>query len=129
MSSWATNSLRRVAEDIRASDSRSFSADVAESFALALELVYREILVQEQLDGHSTRYSRVCTLIRRALEALKLLQDGDQQHSSPPVVHTGLVGWPYFDIPQEQICVLVENGFTCPEIADIIGVSLTTIRR
>ena len=42
------------------------------------------------------------------------------------MVHSGHVGRPTFDIPQEQMIALVETG---PQMAEIVGVSLSTIRR
>ena len=69
--SWAVNSLRRVAADIRSYEDGRLPQDAADSFLLSLELVYREVLVQEQLDGHSTSYSRVCTMISGAVGSLR----------------------------------------------------------
>ena len=39
------------------------------------------------------------------------------------------VGRPKFDSPQQQLSFLVESGFTGPQIASILGVSLRTVRR
>ncbi len=44
-------------------------------------------------------------------------------------VCSGLVGRPYFLIPQEKLAYLIENRFSVPEIADMLGVSVRTIRR
>ena len=44
MSSWAINTLRRIAGDIMALDSGTFSSDVHESFISSLELAYRKVL-------------------------------------------------------------------------------------
>lgn len=41
----------------------------------------------------------------------------------------GNVGRPRFEITREQMNFLVESGFTGPQIASIIGVSLSTVRR
>ena len=105
------------------------SQDAADSFILSLELVYRELLVHERLDAHSATCSRACTLVSGALGTLRRLQNRVTEEQQPSIVHTGFVGRPSFDIPQEQVRELVENGFTGPQMADIVGVSLSTIRR
>ena len=58
--------------------------------------------------------------------------EGEGQNCSqpaPPVVRSGLVGRPRFDIPQSQLTELVESGFTGVQIASVVGVSLSTVRR
>ena len=45
-----------------------------------------------------------------------------------PVI-AGTVGRPSFEIPPQQLCYLIENGFSVPQIADMIGVSVRTVRR
>ena len=44
-------------------------------------------------------------------------------------MHSSSVGRPRFDIPRRQLQFLIESGFTGPQSAAIIGVSLTTVRR
>lgn len=58
-----------------------------------------------------------------------LADDREKQDQAPPVVYTGNVGRPGFEITREQMNFLVESGFTGPQIASIIGVSLNTVRR
>ena len=74
MSSWAINTLRRVANNLQSFGDGRVLSDAPGSFLLLLELVYREILVQEQLDGHSLS-SRAGTLVSRVLYSMRLLQD------------------------------------------------------
>ena len=45
------------------------------------------------------------------------------------LVESGSVGRPRFNIPRSQLVYLVENRFTVPQIASIIGVSVRTIFR
>ena len=52
MSAWAINTLRRVAGDLRSYEDGRLPHDAADAFILNLELVYREILAQEQVDGN-----------------------------------------------------------------------------
>ena len=44
-------------------------------------------------------------------------------------VSTGLVGRPYFQILQDQLSYLIENGFSVPQIANMIGMSVRTVCR
>ena len=44
-------------------------------------------------------------------------------------MQTGLVGRPSFAVSSGQLQYLIENGFSVPQIADLIGVSVRTICR
>ena len=44
-------------------------------------------------------------------------------------MHTGLVGRPCIVISLEQLSYLIENRFSVPQIADMLGVSISTVRR
>ena len=132
MSNWALNSLRRIAVDLQSFEDGRFLQDAVDSFIMYLELVYRKLLVQEQLDGHSLLCSRVRTIVSSALANLRELQIyhcSSNLTCRPPLLCSGLVGRPRFDVPQEQMIALVVSGFTGPQMADIVGVSLSTIRR
>ena len=66
---------------------------------------------------------------------LSLLQD--IQHSieegnaryEPPLLVNGLRGRPRLDVTNQQLQYLLELGFSCPQIASVLGVSLSTVRR
>ena len=70
--------------------------------------------------------------LREAMENLRALQCEEPnipQTSPPPVEHSGSIGRPRFHVPHDQLTALVESGFTGVQIAGIVGVSLSTIRR
>ena len=75
MSSWALSTLRRIAEDLQSFEDGRLPHDALDTFSSYLELVYREILVQEQLGG-DLLISRAGVLVGRALQNLRSLQDG-----------------------------------------------------
>ena len=129
MSSWAIMTLQRVATDLRRFEDGRMLQDTADAFVLCLEMAYRELLAQEFLDGHS--FDAAGALIREALQNLRALQAEAQAtpQPSPPMIYTGCVGRPKFDVPQYQLAALLESGFTGPQIASIVGVSLSTVRR
>ena len=83
-------------------------------------------------------YSKVQVLsiaVGLVREALSIIQDLTQRrtcsddHYQAPVTYQGTPGRPSFFIPREQLAYLLENRFTCPQIADVLGVSLRTVRR
>ena len=85
----------------------------------------------DSLAGLDENEEAACELVKTSLGYLRVLADDNeiQQDQAPPVVYTGSVGRPKFEITREQINFLVESGFTGPQIASLIGVSLSTVRR
>ena len=43
--------------------------------------------------------------------------------------HTGAIGRPRYEVPEGSLEILIENRFTVPQIANIMGVSISTVRR
>ena len=129
MSSWAIETLRRVATDLRRCEDGRIPQDAADAFLLGLETAYRELLVEELLDGHS--FDAAGALLRAAIQNLRMVQTETQATPPlfPPTTYTGHVGRPKFDVPQHQLATLLESGFTCPQIASIVGFSLSTVRQ
>ena len=56
---------------------------------------------------------------------IKMFREGNQAS----VVHGGPIGRLRFDISCNQLACLLEKQFSVPQIADIIGVSIRTVRR
>ena len=54
---------------------------------------------------------------------------GNSQHYACPVVITGAVGRPAFQIPRDQLQYLIENRFSVPQIAQVLSRSVSTVRR
>ena len=133
MSSWAVRTLRRVASDLTAfQDGRRIPSDVVDAFILSLELVYREVIALEHLNGFDANVDQASEVVRHSLRFLRMLQDEPSQmceSHAPPLLHTGCIGRPRFEIPREQVVFLIDNRFTAPQMAEILGVSLSTIRR
>ena len=132
MSSWAVNMLRRVASDMQTLGQREegLPQDAPDSFLLLLELIYRDILVREQLDGYPLT-NRAGTLV---CSTMRHLNEAQQQYMfvgtrETPILQSEFVGRPKFDIPEEQLQFLIESGFTGLQMAEIIGVSLRMMRR
>ena len=129
-SCWALNLLRRVSTELlNYQDGRQLSPDVLDSYQLSLELVYREVLMAQAVKDLSSDH--IGELIRQALLSLQDIKDSQLAESvaSPPSQVTGHAGRPFFIIPREQLCHLIEARFTVPQIANLIGVSVRTIHR
>ena len=54
---------------------------------------------------------------------------GTEPLSRPNLITNSKRGQPYYEVHKEQIEYLLQVQFNCPEIAMIVGVSLSTIRR
>ena len=62
-----------------------------------------------------------------AYEQRRLCDNGFHCQVQP--IQTGLVGRPSFAVTPAQLSFLIETGFSVPQIADMIGVSVRTVRR
>ena len=133
MAAYACNILRRTAHDISQFDERSIPTDVLDCWIISLEFVYRELIVLDtcsQLDGlqrNGLGIVRECIL-----KFKELLERSVQSYWIHPTRHLsgfGFVGRPSYDIPYQQMLFLIEHRFSVPQIADMLGVSVRTIRR
>ena len=75
MNNKVINMLRRVATDLQAFGEQGLPPDAPDSFLLLLELIYRDILVYEQLNVTSG----AGTLVSSALATMRGLNE-QQQH-------------------------------------------------
>ena len=70
-----------------------------------------------------------CIICRCKLVALFFLFRSQQQTSSRPDLETGRSGRPRYVIPRQQLQLLVDLRFTNKDIAEMIGVSESVIKR
>ena len=127
MSSWALRALHSVASDLQSYEDGRFPHDAVDGFVLHLELVYRELLVGEQLEGPGATCQIVCSMVSHAVQNLQGFNCASSiSPGRPLLLRSGHACRPKFDIPREQMCALIENG---PQVADLLGVSLSTVRR
>lgn len=75
--------------------------------------------------------SEILCTINTALNFLECCEIEVQENTSysPQVLDTGQRGRPQLHVPKEHIEYLLHMNFSCPHIASLIGVSLSTIRR
>lgn len=110
------------------------SLDIAEGYRWIIEMMYRDLLAKELVGGLSPEETGALTYLAQAYQAISEFVDSLQcSVTSLPthaqMVRTGTVGPPSFDIPQHQLQYLIENRFSVPQIAQLMGVSVSTIRR
>ena len=138
--SWIVQNLRAIVADLSNECIVSeLTIDVAEGYQWRIELMYRDLLVKELLNGdlqaaekealdylaqaYGTMGQFIDTLMVRSSPG------GNSQHYACPVVITGAVGRPAFQIPHDQLQYLIENRFSVPQIAQLLGISVSTVRR
>ena len=132
--------LQRVSSDLSAFfDVRDIPEDILDSLIVSLEFVYRELLVLETTSSLSISQCTAVSIVRSCLATLNSTSELQRlsqrahglQIQQPAHAFTGhgLVGRPSFAVYPEQLLFLIEIGFSVPQMADMIGVSVRTIRR
>ena len=127
--------LRRIARDMALySDGRYIPEDTLDSFEMSLELAYHELLILETTAQLSTPQREACGLVCSAITSLCTVREKStrSRYTRPfnaALIDSGSVGRPSFTIPYSQLRFLIENQFTTPQIAKIMGTSVRTIQR
>ena len=135
MTSLAVDTLRRLSSDLSVfTDGRDIPEDVLDSFIVSMEFVYRELIVLETtaqlspIQCQATEIVRSCLSRMRSLYELRNMRENNPGFQVTSVL-TGMVGRPRLEVSYEQLSFLIENRFSVPQIADMVGVSVRTIRR
>ena len=137
--SWIVQNLRAIIADL--SDESTFTEityDVAEGYRWRIELMYRDLLAKELLYGGdlcggdsealgylAQAYATMCQFI----DSLMVHYPAVMSQSSTQLLITGGVGRPLFEIPHGQLQFLIDSRFSVPQIAQLLGVSVSTVRR
>lgn len=117
----------------------SVDVDFVDSLLLRVEALANQLLcVHENGLAPTVVTDEVVGLVFRLLHVLnnakaKLLQDTIRLRSNDVTVaisgeDVGL-GRPRFEVLREQLVYLIEHGFSCVQISEMMGVSLRTVRR
>ena len=95
-----------------------------------LEIAYRELVAGQLYRVLTSEQERSIYYVRQALQ---LMREGPNSESSrtyqTPILYSSTRRRPRFDIPRHQISTMLEMHFTVPSIAQILGVSIRTVRR
>ena len=102
--------------------------DTLESVASGLELAYRELVAYRMLVGNSftQQQSEAIECVRAAMQVVR--QVVEDMHRETDNLYTGR-GRPRVCLSREQLESLIEANFTVPQIAHMLCVSVSTIRR
>ena len=131
--SWISQNLRAVVDDLFAGTTVPY--DIAEGYRLRIEIIYRELLAKELLGelDESEREAMKCVAEAYSLMSSyvnRVSRDPPpllQPRQSPVILND--VGRSSFEIPYCQLEYLVHSHFTVPQIASMLEVSVSTIRR
>lgn len=137
--SWITQNLKAVIADLTDECSRSgITLDAAEGYKWRIELMYRDLLAKECLNGDlcdsercaleylAKAYGELCQYV----DYLLLHPEENVLPAGQAQVHlTGAVGRPAFGISCHQLQYLIESRFSVPQIAELLCLSVSTVRR
>ena len=136
MAAWCIASLQRIIADLpQFEDGRRASISTLDTILIQLEIVYRELAATEVLGGLDLNTSSAMVLVGHAIEEVQQLLEevsmtiSATAYTSPVVHEVGVLGRPRYLVPQCLLESLIESGFSVPQIADILFISVRTVRR
>ena len=111
---------------------RSFNEQTLEidECIIQLERVYREMVALDLYGEFSVEQHHALDYVKEAIQHVESILDecGDARRYQAPLLDNQACGRPRFDIPRHQIDTMLEMRFTVPSIAEILGVSIRTVR-
>jgi len=112
-------------------ESDEVSFDQLDAYLWRVEVVYREMLAREASGELADGEKEALPLIAEAHSKLRQTVENYQLDlpSQPPLLLDGSVGRPPFIVPYHQLEHLVQSGFSVPQMATLLGVSVSTVRR
>ena len=131
-SSWLSQTLSSVVADLsRLGESDEVTLFELDAYQWRVEMVYRELLLMEASRRIDDREREAIRLIAAA--HANLVDAVESSELVPtlqaPMIADGHVGRPHFDVPLSQLEYLINSRFSVPQIAGVMGVSVSTIRR
>ena len=132
VSLWCIIFLHVIVDDlVLYQDGRGLGLELLDTFRVQLELVLRELAL-ELLSQLSIWQEAAFALVRESLAILQNLLEEDerryQNRYQALLVRDRGPRRPRFDITRTQLAWLLEKQFSVPQIADILGVSVRTVR-
>ena len=125
------NLLRRVSSDLTGFNEGSVTQNMIDSVVFSLEIAYRELIVLDLTEGLSSDEREGMEITRNCLSVLRRLQVANDYSNDnrARVTSDGRVGRPMIVIPEQSLINLLDNHFTVHQIARMMGVSVSTLRR
>ena len=105
--------------------------DTLEAFESGLELVYRELLAYEMIAGDNVtrQQSEAIDYVGAAVRVVRGVAETVCWRAEPPETSVSQRGRPRLMVARGQLESLIEANFTTPQIAHMLGVSVSTVRR
>ena len=132
-------SIRALLSDLSSVGVNEITLECADGYLWRLEVSLREFLALEALGLMEPSSCPVLGCVSEAHRRMLAVVDDLQCNVNPSEEHlertqasvllTGLVGRPRFDIPRNQLEVLLEAGFSVPTISCLVSASVSTVRR
>ena len=135
---WISRNLKEIINDLSIfRDGRLMDVDIADGYKWRIEMLSREILALEvngELDECEHKaidfILKAFAVIDKVVDKLQNLEFFPTMHDTGTVlVSDGTVGRPKFKICEFQLKSLLEDSFSVPDIARMLSVSVSTIRR
>ena len=141
---WIRQGLAAIADDLDTysigNEDHRFNAEIAESVRWRIEMMLRDMFAldlygeltsdeTQSLNLFSEVYQYVCTVVKNLSKADEPLSVHLEHAEQPPVIIDGTIGRPKFDISYTQLKEMIQQRFSVRNIADLLGVSVSTIRR
>lgn len=137
MADYCIELLQRLMHDLssyRGLRIELLPSSALDSIVVSLEIAYRELMVLDLTEQLSSSQREGAEKVRLCTTVLRDIQNSYQvsrvsRPSIPPSVTSGVVGRPRYEIPEETLVFFLENRFSVPQIASMLAVSVSTIRR
>ena len=130
VSSELLEAIVRVCQRVQrlvASYEEGRDADKLDCLVYHVDRLYRILLA---INACSNNVLEAVGMSLSLLEELNRAQSMENEHGyTTQVLLENRRGRPSLDVKQEQLEYLLHLGFNCPKVAEVLGVSLSTIRR
>ena len=129
--------IRALLSDLSSFRVSELTLDQADGYLWRIEVTYREFVAMDALGVLGQSGPGVTALQCLAEAHMRMGKVVEELHlcneqptaAQVPIVLSGAVGRPRFQISRYQLEFLIQTGFSVPQIAHLLGVSISTVRR
>ena len=135
---WINRTIKEIINDLSIfRDGRLMDIDNADGYKWQIEMVSCEIVALEVIGELDECKCKAVEFVLKAFSVIDRVVDKLQNMQLFPttndteaaLVHDVTVGQPKFEISKFQLTSLLEDSFSVPDIARILGISVSTMRR
>ena len=118
---------RQIIDCVTLIRSADLNCNVLDYVHRRLDQIWREVF---RLTEVNVVDENILACVSDAIAYLQQVENIEQNASyQSPIVNDGSTGRPMFNLTHDQLHFLLAHGFTGPAIANMLGVSLRTVRR